>query len=122
MAPDPLPRRAGGDAKLQAQRPRRVEVLQNARQHAVRQDHLCAAAGPAVQHLLRQRPAETLLQVVLRMEPGGRRADDLHPPLERQVLAVCLVNLEPGAVDRLLGVEDQPVEVEHDGSNHEPKA
>ncbi|OLC01601.1 MAG: hypothetical protein AUI15_05130 [Actinobacteria bacterium 13_2_20CM_2_66_6] len=60
--------------------------------------------------------------MVLRMETGGGRTDDLHPAFERQVLAVRLVHLEPRTVDRLLGVKDQAVEVEHDGANQCPKA
>lgn len=31
-----------------------------------------------------------------------------------------LVHLEPGPVHRLLGIEDQPVEIEDDGADHRP--
>src|SRR5436309_2840183 len=88
----------------------------------VGEDHLGSASDPAIEHLLREGLAQALLQMMLGMEAGRRRADDLHPALKWQVLAVGLVDLEPRAVDRLLGVEDEPVEVEHDGSNHAPKA
>ena len=93
----------------------------DARQQLLGQDHLGATPDAAIQHLLRQRPAQPLFEVVLGMEAGRGRADDLHPALERKLLSVGLVDLEPRPVDGLLGVEDQAVEVEDESANHVPK-
>src|SRR5204862_44961 len=94
-----------------------LEFFQQLLQADVGEDHLRPPADPAVEHLLGQRPAQPLLEVALRVKSGRGRADDRHPSLERQLLAVSLVDLEPGTVDRLFGVEDEAVEVEDDGSN-----
>jgi len=68
-------------------------VRDHARQQLLGEDHLGAPPDPAVEHLLGQRPAQPLLEVILRMEAGRGRTDDLHPALERQLFAVRLVNL-----------------------------
>src|SRR5439155_406555 len=81
VSPHPVARGARGDAKLQAELPRRVQVLEHAGQHRVGEDHLGSASDPAIEHLLREGLAQALLQMMLGMEAGRRRADDLHPAL-----------------------------------------
>jgi hypothetical protein len=96
-------------------------VPHDARQHILGEDHVRPAADPAVQDLFWQRPSKALLEVALGMKAGGGRPDDLHPAVKRQLLAVRLVNLEPRAVNGLLRVEDQAVEVEHQGADQPTK-
>ncbi len=78
---------------------------------------LGTALDAAVDHRLRKRAAELLLQVVLRVESLVRGAYGLHPQLERKRHPVRVINLVPRAVDGLLGVEDEAVEIEYEGSN-----
>jgi len=70
-------------------------VLNDPGQKLLREDELDPTPDAALDDVLRQRPAKALLQIVLGIEFGGRRADNLDPPFKRKGLAVGFVNLEP---------------------------
>src|SRR5207249_7585700 len=118
MLPDPALAGARGDARLQADVARRRRQLRDARQDRLLQHELAAPAHPLVEHLLRQRSAESFLEVGARVERRIRGADGLHPAVEGQLLAVRRVNLQPRPVDRFFRVQDQAVEVEDDRPQH----
>ena len=98
--------------------PRGIEVLEDPWQQLLGEDQLGAPPDAPIDHLLGERPPQPLLEVMLWMEFGGGRPDYLHPSLEGQRLAMGLIDLEPRSVDRLLGVENQPIEVEDDRADH----
>jgi hypothetical protein len=56
----------------------------------------------------------------MKLDGGG--PDDLDPPVERELFAMLPVDLDPGLVDRLFRVEDQPVEIEDESTDHGSKA
>jgi hypothetical protein len=97
-------------------------MLHYAGQKRVGEDHLRAPTHAAIEDLLRERPSKTPLEVMLRMESGVGGPDGLDPPLERELLPVRLVNLEPRPVDGFFGVQYQPIEIENQGSDHGSKA
>ncbi len=121
MAFHPIARGARRQADLQVHRLRLLEMPHHAGQNVPGEDHLRPAADAPIQDLLWEGSSQPRLEVVLWVESGGGRSDDLDPALKRQILAVRLVDLKPGQVDRLFGVEDQPVEIEDDGPDHRPK-
>jgi hypothetical protein len=59
---------------------------------------------------------------MLRMESDGGRPYDLDPSLERKLLPMRTVDLEPGPVDGFFRVEDEPVEIEDERPDHGSKA
>src|SRR5207248_7651334 len=110
----PLARRARGDSYAQAGLARRRRQLGDPGQDRLGEHHRRPALDAPVEHVLRERAAHALLEVAPRIEGRSRRADDLDPPVVRQLLSVRLVHLEPREVDRLFGVEDQAVEVKYE--------
>lgn len=113
---DPLPARARGDRRPQAEPTGVGEVGIDAGQEALGDGRLAV-----IQTLQRgeflsvERLTEPLAQVDDGVEAGGRRADDGEPLLARQLLAMLAIDALPRLKDRTLGIDDEAIEVEDDG-------
>ena len=119
MPVHPLPRRAGGDAKAEPEPGRVGDVVAHPGKHLLRvQDRVPEELAPPLQRLPIQRAADQLLQVDHGVEVVIGGADGLQPGLEGQRLAVLLVGPGPALIDGHLGLQDQPVEVEHQRADH----
>src|SRR6266849_583634 len=117
MALHPIPGRARGDPYLHARGPRRHGQIRHPGPQGLGPHELEPPRDPAVDDVLRQRSANSLLQEALGMERLVRGAHGLHPQLEGQRHSARLVNLLPRSVDGLLGLEDEAVEIEDEGTD-----
>lgn len=68
----------------------------------------------ALNRIARQRLADEGFQVAVGIEPA-MRAQGMLPHVEPERLSAALVGATPRLVDRCLGVDDQPVEIQDDG-------
>ena len=114
MRLDPVERRARRDRQREPERIGLVEPLAHAGSGRLAREQLVAPDPPALVHrVLVERVVARVRISSTRSRPPGR--PDLGGPLldRQRRAAVRLELLLPGGEHRALGVEDQPVEVEH---------
>jgi hypothetical protein len=117
MADHPSPAGAGGDRQLETGFTGPVAEVDHPGQHRPPgQQLLGAAAAQDRDRVPVERAAQPGFEVGVGVEGVG--AHGRLPELQRELLAVLPVDLGVGQVDRLLGLQDQAVEIEDDRAQH----
>src|SRR5215472_18805432 len=121
MPDDPAPGRVGSQAEPSPHHDRLLSPGQHTRFDWQRPDKLCfPAAVCSTNGFAVESPPQPSLELGHRVERAHSLSDDRLPEVQGKVLAVLLIHLSPRLVDRHLGVEDQAVEIEYEGTNHDP--